>query len=250
MAFKNAATSGARFERDLPEGEHALQLYSVGTPNGQKVTILLEELGVAYDAWRINIMKGDNFSSGFVRISPNEKIPALVDRDGPDGAGEHCVMESGAILMYLAEKFESDLYPKAPRERSTVTQWVMWQMGTGPYLGQFGHFAVYAKEKIPYAIDRYTMETKRILDVLDKQLERTGAYVAGDSYTIADIAIFPWIVCLDLFYKAKEELGLKSYEHVQKWIENIAKRDAVMRGMQITGFTEDSNHYSTPGKSS
>eukprot|EP00171_Calliarthron_tuberculosum_P005970 IDg5970t1 len=148
MAFANKATSGARFERDLPEGEHALQLYSLGTPNGQKVSILLEELGVAYDGWRINILKGDNFSSGFVRVSPNEKIPALLDREGPDGKGEYSVIESGAILMYLADKFESDLYPKDPRERSAVTQWLMWQMGTGAIPGTVRPFLQVLQGKI------------------------------------------------------------------------------------------------------
>lgn len=224
-----------------------MQLYSLGTPNGQKVTILLEELGLAYDFFAINIMKGENFSSGFVAASPNEKIPVLVDKDGPEGR-DFSVFESGAILLYLLEKApDSPLMPKADAAaRSKVMQWLMWQMGSAPYLGQFGHFTKYAKEKIPYAMDRYTMEAKRLLDVLDKQLGR-AEFVAGSVYTVADIAIFPWIRCLDVFYGAAESLSMSEYKNVSRWVETVGKRPAVVRGMGISGFSEDTKHYSSAG---
>lgn len=245
--FQNADTSGPRFDAQLEVGEHPLQLYSLGTPNGQKVTVLLEELGLAYDFFAINIMEGGNFSSGFVAISPNEKIPALVDKDGPGGQ-EFTVFESGAILLYLMDKVpDSPLMPRTDDgARSKVMQWLMWQMGSAPYLGQFGHFSIYAKEKIPYAIDRYTMETKRLLDVLDKQLAR-GEYVAGDFFSVADIAIFPWIRCLDVYYNAAETLGISEYKNVSRWVESVGKRPAVVRGMAVTGFTEETQHYSSAG---
>lgn len=172
----------------------------------------------------------------------------LVDKAGPDGAGEFSVIESGAILMYLADKYDSELFPKCPRQRSTVTQWVMWQMDSAPYLGQFGHFYRYAKEKIAYAIDRYTMETKRLCDVLDKQLGRTNVYVRGDSYTIADIAIYPWIACLSVYYNADKVLGLNSYEHVQRWMKKVGERDAVKRGIAVLSFGAEEKHYSTTGE--
>lgn len=211
--MKNASTSGPRFEGELEVGEHPLQLYSLGTPNGQKITVLLEELGLAYDFFAVNILQQENFSSGFLRISPNEKIPALVDKDGPEGR-EFSVFESGAIMLYLLDKVpDSPLLPKDTAARSKVMQWLMWQMGSAPYLGQFGHFFKYAPEKIPYAIDRYTMEAKRLLDVLDKQLGR-GEFVAGDAYSVADIAIYPWIQCLDKFYSAREVLALDEYKNV------------------------------------
>lgn len=245
--FQNAETSGPRFEAELEVGEHSLQLYSLGTPNGQKVTILLEELGLAYDCFSINIMEGANFASGFVAINPNEKIPALVDKDGPGGK-EFSVFESGAILLYLVDKVpDSPMMPRGDdAARSKVMQWLMWQMGSAPYLGQFGHFSKYAKEKIPYAIDRYTMETKRLLDVLDKRLA-LAEYVAGDFFSLADIAIFPWIRCLDVFYNAAETLGLSEYKNVARWVESVGKRPAVVRGMAVSGFNEDAKHYSSAG---
>lgn len=176
-------------------------------------------------------------------VSPNEKIPVLVDKSEEE---DFAVFESGAILCYLAEKYESPLYPTDARKRSLVTQWLMWQMGTGPYLGQFGHFHKYCPEDIPYAKNRYETEAKRILDVLDKQLERTGAYVTGPDYTIADIAIAPWITCLDVYYKAKEHLQLEKYTHVQRWLEQLKKRESFARGwMRLT--SPDEKHYTTNG---
>jgi GSH-dependent disulfide-bond oxidoreductase len=181
-------------------------------------------------------------------MSPRVQIPALLDRSGPDGK-EFTVFESGAILMYLAEKVpETSLYPREPAARSKVVQWLMWQMGTAPYLGQFGHFFKYAPEEVPYAKNRYTMEAKRILDVLDKQLGR-AAYVTGGDYTVADIAIFPWIRCLDKFYGGGETLGLAGYANVARWLEEISARPAVVLGLQINGFSGDYMNHSSAGSS-
>jgi GST-like protein len=209
----NRPVSGATHERELPVGRHPLQLYSLATPNGQKVTILLEELlasghrGAEYDAWLIRINEGDQFGSGFVAINPNSKIPALVDRSGPEPVR---VFESGAILLHLAEKFRAFL-PTRPGARAECLSWLFWQMGSAPYLGGgFGHFYAYAPIKIEYAIDRFTMETKRLLDVLDKHLAN-NEYVVGSEYTIADVAIWPWYANLvkGWAYQAAEFLSVQ-----------------------------------------
>jgi GST-like protein len=230
----NRPTAGATHDKELPVGQHPFQLYSLATPNGQKVTILFEELlaaghaGAEYDAWLININEGDQFGSGFVAINPNSKIPALVDRSG--GAPVR-VFESGAILMYLAEKFGAFL-PTEGAARAECLSWLFWQMGSAPFVGGgFGHFYRYAPAKIEYAIDRYAMETKRQLDVLDKRLAQSE-YVAGGAYTIADIAIWPWYGGLvrGAIYKAAEFLAVHEYTHVLRWANAIAERPAVRRG--------------------
>ena len=235
FASTNRPVAGATHEAPLPVGAHPLQLYSLGTPNGVKVTILLEELlaaghtGAEYDAWLIDIGQGDQFGSGFVAANPNSKIPALIDRSGPT---PQRVFESGAILLYLAEKFGAFL-PAAPAARTEVLSWLFWQMGSAPFLGGgFGHFYVYAPEKIEYAINRYAMEAKRQLDVLDRQLA-TQAFVAGTGYSIADMAIWPWYGQLALgriYGNSAEFLGVDAYAHVQRWARAIADRPAVKRG--------------------
>ncbi|OJU90082.1 MAG: glutathione-dependent disulfide-bond oxidoreductase [Burkholderiales bacterium 66-5] len=233
----NRPTAGARFERELPVGQHPLQLYSLATPNGQKVTILLEELlalgitGAEYDAWLIDIGESDQFGSGFVAVNPNSKIPALVDRSA--GAAVP-VFESGAILLYLAEKFRA-FVPTEPAARAQVLSWLFWQMGATPYLGGgFGHFYAYAHEKQPYPIDRFTMEVKRQLDLLDKQLAR-HEYITGSDYTIADMAIWPWYGALVVneAYSAAEFLDAAAYTHVLRWQKQIAARPAVQRGRLV-----------------
>jgi GST-like protein len=233
----NRPTSGATHEKELPVGQHPFQLYSLATPNGQKVTIMFEELlavghtGAEYDAWLINITKGDQFGSGFVAINPNSKIPALVDRSG---ATPIRVFESGAILLYLAEKFRAFL-PADHATRTECLSWLFWQMGAAPYVGGgFGHFYAYAPTKIEYAIDRFAMETKRQLDVLDKRLA-TSEYLAGDTYTIADIAAWPWYGGLvrGHIYKAAEFLAVHEYRHVTRWASAIAARPAVKRGVIV-----------------
>ncbi len=230
----NRPIAGATHEKELPVGRHPLQLYSLGTPNGQKVTILLEELlalghsGAEYDAWLIRIGDGDQFGSGFVAVNPNSKIPALVDRSGPDPIR---VFESGAILLYLAEKFRAFL-PSEAGPRSECLSWLFWQMGSAPYLGGgFGHFYAYAPVKIEYAIDRFAMETKRQLDVLDRRLA-DNEYVAGPEYTIADMAIWPWYGGLvqGRLYEAGEFLSVQDYRHVRRWADAIGGRPAVARG--------------------
>lgn len=230
----NRADSGARHEKALPIGEHALQLYSLATPNGQKVTIMLEELlalGVVdaeYDAYLINIGEGNQFSSGFVDINPNSKIPALVDHSVDP---ELHVFESGAILLYLADKFGHFL-PKDIAARTEVMNWLFWLQGSAPYLGGgFGHFYAYAPEKFEYPINRFTMETKRQLDVLDKQLAK-NKFIAGDEYSIADIATWPWYgnLVLGNIYDAAEFLDVESYVHVVEWAKTISERKAVQRG--------------------
>lgn len=237
FASINRPVSGATHEKALPVGNHPLQLYSQGTPNGQKVTILLEELlalghtGAEYDAWLIRIQEGDQFGSGFVAVNPNSKIPALLDRSGPEPIR---VFESGAILLHLAEKFGAFLPREAARRAETLS-WLFWQMGSAPYLGGgFGHFYVYAPVKIEYAIDRFTMEAKRQLDVLDKLLAGRR-YIAGDEYTIADIAIWPWYgaVALGTVYDAAEFLQARDYEHLQRWAAEIGARPAVKRGRMV-----------------
>jgi GST-like protein len=230
----NRPDSGARFEQELPVGQHPLQLYSMGTPNGQKVTILLEELlalGVSqaeYDAHLIKISDGDQFSSGFVAVNPNSKIPALVDRSVEQPIN---VFESGNILLYLAEKFGHFL-PSDLAARTEVMNWLFWLQGSAPYLGGgFGHFYAYAPEKFEYPINRFTMEAKRQLDVLDKQLAK-HAYIAGDEYSIADIAIWPWYgnLVLGTVYNAAEFLDVASYQNVVRWAKVIEQRTAVQRG--------------------
>jgi GSH-dependent disulfide-bond oxidoreductase len=230
----NRPTAGATHEKELPVGRHPLQLYSLGTPNGQKVTILLEELlalghsGAEYDAWLIRIGEGDQFGSGFVAVNPNSKIPALLDRSGPDPIR---VFESGAILLYLAEKFGAFL-PSEAGPRAECLSWLFWQMGSAPYLGGgFGHFYAYAPVKIEYAIDRFAMETKRLLDVLDRRLA-DNEYVAGPEYTIADMAIWPWYggSVQGRLYEAGEFLSVQEYRHVRRWADAIGERPAVKRG--------------------
>jgi GST-like protein len=232
----NRPIAGATHEKALPRGRHPLQLYSLGTPNGVKVTILLEELlalghsGAEYDAWLINIGQGDQFGSGFVDINPNSKIPALLDVsvDPPIR-----VFESGAILVYLAEKFGAFLPTDATR--AECLSWLFWQMGSAPYLGGgFGHFYAYAPEKWEYPINRYTMEVKRQLDVLDRNLAERR-YMCGDTYTIADMAIFPWYGALaqGKLYESGEFLDVNSYTHLQRWIADIVTRPAVIRGQKV-----------------
>ncbi|HKT31550.1 MAG TPA: glutathione-dependent disulfide-bond oxidoreductase [Gammaproteobacteria bacterium] len=239
----NRPVSGPTHEKTLPVGKHPLQLYSQGTPNGQKATIMLEELlaaghkGAEYDAWLIEIGEGDQFGSGFVGINPNSKIPAMVDRSGPTPIR---LFESGSILMHLAEKFGAFL-PTAQPERAECLSWLFWQVGAAPYVGGgFGHFYNYAPTKIEYAIDRFAMEAKRQLDVLDKQLAK-HACVAGDAYTIADIAVWPWYggLVLGTLYHAAEFLSAKDYRHVLRWAQAIAERPAVQRGRIVNQTSGD-----------
>lgn len=232
----NRPISGATHDKDLPVGQHPFQLYSLATPNGVKVTVLLEELlaaghmGAEYDAWLIDIRKGDQFGSGFVAVNPNSKIPALLDRSGETPVR---VFESGAILLHLAEKFGAFLGDTA--DRPAVLSWLFWQMGSAPYLGGgFGHFYAYAPEKWQYPIDRFTMETKRQLDVLDQHLS-DKTYLTGEAYTIADIAIWAWYGALALghLYNAAEFLDVQSYKNLQRWASLIADRPAVKRGRMV-----------------
>ena len=237
FASINRPISGATSQSELPVGKHPLQLYSLATPNGVKVTVMLEELlalghkGAEYDAHLIKIMDGEQFSSGFVDINPNSKIPAMVDHstDTPTR-----VFESGAILLYLAEKFDA-LLPSDPSARAECLSWLFWQMGSAPYLGGgFGHFYAYAPVKIEYAIDRFTMETKRQFDVLDKRLA-DNQYLCGDEYTIADIAVWPWYgqVALNVVYEAAEFLQAHEYKHLNRWTKEIEARTAVVRGRMV-----------------
>jgi GST-like protein len=243
FASINRPVSGPTHDKELPVGKHPFQLYSLATPNGQKVTIMLEELlaaghrGAEYDAWPIQINDGEQFGSGFVAINPNSKIPALVDRSEPEPLR---VFESGSILLYLAEKFGAFL-PGDRRARTETLSWLFWQVGTAPFLaGGFGHFYAYAPVKIEYAIDRYAMETKRQLDVLDKQLA-AHAFVAGDEYTIADIATWPWYgeLVLGQVYKAGEFLSVHEYTNVVRWAKVIAERTAVKRGLIVNRTSGD-----------
>ena len=233
----NRPIAGATHEKELPVGRHPFQLYSLATPNGVKVTVLLEELlaaghtGAEYDAWLIRINTGDQFGSGFVGANPNSKIPALVDRSGPKPIR---VFESGAILLHLAEKFGAFI-PKDPALRAETLSWLFWQMGAAPYLGGgFGHFYAYAPIKIQYAIDRFAMEAKRQLDVLNRRLAESP-YLAGEEYTIADIAVWPWYGALvkGLVYGAAEFLNVQEYTHVLRWAEAIAARPAAKRGRMV-----------------
>jgi len=233
----NRPVSGSTHDKELPVGKHPMQLYSLGTPNGVKVTIMLEELlakghkGAEYDAWLIKIGDGDQFGSGFVKINPNSKIPALLDRSGPTPIR---VFETGAILVHLAEKF-GEFLPKEAVARAECLSWLFWQMGSTPYVGGgFGHFYAYAPTKIEYAIDRFAMETKRLLDVLDKRLG-DSEYVAGPDYTIADMACFPWYGGLAKFnqYGAAEFLAVREYKNVQRWADALLARPAVKRGRMV-----------------
>ena len=237
FASINRPIAGATHEKDLPVGRHPIQLYSLATPNGQKVTIMLEELlalgkkGAEYDAWLIRINNGDQFGSGFVAINPNSKIPAMVDRSGPKPIR---IFESGAILIHLAEKFGAFL-PTEPAERAECLSWLFWQMGSTPYIGGgFGHFYAYAPMKIEYAIDRFAMETKRLLDVLDRRLAESE-YVAGGNYTIADIAIWPWYGGLARAnsYGGAEFLSVHEYKNLLRWADAVAARPAVKRGRMV-----------------
>jgi GST-like protein len=237
FASINRPVAGATHDRDLPVGRHPLQLYSLATPNGVKVTIALEELlaagydGAEYDAWPIDIEQGDQFSSGFVAVNPNSKIPALVDRS----AGEAIrVFESGSILLYLADKFGAFL-PAATADRAEALSWLFWQMGSAPFLGGgFGHFYAYAPDKLEYPIDRYAMEVKRQLDVLDRRLA-ANEFLAGEDYTIADMATWPWYGQLvrGLLYDAAEFLQVQEYAHVLRWAEQLAERPAIIRGRRV-----------------
>ena len=232
FASINRPVSGATHDKVLPKGKHPLQLYSLATPNGVKVNIMLEELlaaghsGAEYDAWLISIKDGDQFGSGFVEVNPNSKIPALLDTSNGTR-----VFESGSILLYLAEKFGAFL-PKDSAKRTEVLNWLFWQMGSAPFVGGgFGHFYAYAPEKFEYPINRYAMETKRQLDVLDKQLAQ-HEFVAGDEYSIADMAIWPWYggIALNRAYNAAEFLDTQSYKHLMRWAKQLDERPAVKRG--------------------
>ena len=233
----NRPIAGATHEQALPRGIHPLQLYSLATPNGVKVTVMLEELlalghaGAEYDAWLIRINEGHQFGSDFVAVNPNSKIPALLDCSGPEPIR---VFESGSILLYLAEKFGA-FVPTEPARRAECLSWLFWQMGSGPFLGGgFGHFYAYAPTKIEYAIDRYAMEVKRQMDVLNRRLAE-NAYVGGDAYTIADMAIWPWYGALAKghLYEAGEFLQVNEYTHVLRWADEIARRPAVQRGRMV-----------------
>jgi GST-like protein len=243
----NRAVSGPLRDEELPVGRHPLQLYSLATPNGQKVGIMLEELlaaghaGAEYDAWLINISQGDQFTSGFVDINPNSKIPALVDRSGPEPIR---VFESGAILLHLAEKFGAFL-PREGAARAETLSWLMWQMGSAPFIGGgFGHFYAYAPTKIEYAIDRYTMETKRLLHVADTRLAQCR-YLAGDEYTIADMAVLPWFAGLwrgTVYNEARTFLSMDDYAHLGRWVEELLARPAVARGRKVTSLEMPERH--------
>jgi GST-like protein len=233
----NRPVAGPTHDKELPVGRHPLQLYSLATPNGVKVTVMLEELlalghhGAEYDAWLIKINEGDQFGSGFVAVNPNSKIPALMDRSGPTPIR---VFESGAILLYLAEKFGAFL-PVDPAARAECLSWLFWQMGSAPYLGGgFGHFYAYAPTKIEYAIDRFALEVKRQLDVLDRRLAESE-YLAGDSYSIADIAVWPWYggMAKGAQYGAGEFLQVQEYVNLQRWTNQIGERPAVQRGRMV-----------------
>jgi GST-like protein len=246
FAAINRPTAGAQHDKELPVGEHPFQLYSLGTPNGQKVTILFEELiaagdsGAEYDAWLVNIREGEQFGSGFVAINPNSKIPALLDRSGPEPIR---LFESGAMMLHLAEKFGAFI-PTDAKGRAECLSWLMWQMGSAPFIGGgFGHFYAYAPIKIEYAIDRYSMETKRLFDVANNRLGESR-FLAGDDYTIADMATYAWFGLLyrGLAYNdGATFLSLHEYEHVGRWVGEIGDRPAVKRGQKVnlpTGLIE------------
>lgn len=245
FASTNRPIAGPTHDKVLPVGQQPLQLYSLGTPNGQKVTIMLEELlaaghsGAEYDAWYIDILEGDQFGSGFTELNPNSKIPALLDRSNSDKPQR--VFESGSILVYLAEKFGAFL-PEDPAARTEALNWLFWQMGSAPFLGGgFGHFYVYAPVKIEYAIDRYAMEAKRQYDVLDRHFAE-HRFAAGEDYSIADMAIFPWYGAVALgqaYAGASEFLGLRDYRNVMRWVEEVGSRPAVQRGRRVNRKKEN-----------
>jgi GST-like protein len=244
FASINRPIAGPTHDKELPVGEHALQLYSLGTPNGQKATIMLEELLQAgkpaeYDAWYIDIGEGDQFGSGFVEVNPNSKIPALLDRTNPDKPQR--VFESGSILVYLAEKYDAFL-PKDPAKRTEALNWLFWQMGSAPFVGGgFGHFYVYAPIKIEYAIDRYAMEAKRQFDVLDRHLAE-NRYLAGDEYSIADMAVWPWYGAIALgqsYAGGAEFLATHEYKNFMRWTEEVAARPGVQRGRRVNRKVEN-----------
>ena len=249
FASINRPIAGPTHEEELPVGKHPLQLYSLATPNGVKVTVMLEELlalgheGAEYDAWLIRINDGEQFGSGYVAINPNSKIPVMVDHSVEK---PRRVFESGSILLYLADKFSAFL-PEDPDKRTEAINWLFWQMGSAPYLGGgFGHFYAYAPEKIEYAVDRFAMEVKRQLDVLDRHLA-DNEYMAGDEYSIADMAIWPWYGALakGLVYEAGEFLSVQDYKHVNRWTDAIAARPTVQRGRKVNrvfGKPEDQLH--------
>lgn len=246
FAAINRPIAGATHDKELPVGKHPFQLYSLATPNGVKVTVMLEELlalghsGAEYDAWMINIGEGNQFGSDFVDINPNSKIPAMMDRSGDTPTR---IFESGAMLLHLAEKFDAFL-PKDPAKRTECMSWLFWQMGSAPYLGGgFGHFYAYAPFKIEYCIDRFAMEVKRQLDVLDRRLA-DNEYLAGDEYTIADMAVWPWYGALvkGLIYEAGEFLQVHEYKNVIRWTDQISERPAVQRGRMVNrGWGEPSS---------
>ncbi|MDB3861934.1 glutathione-dependent disulfide-bond oxidoreductase, partial [Paracoccaceae bacterium] len=247
FASINRPIAGLTHEKALPIGQHPFQLYSQGTPNGIKVTVMFEELlemgyrGAEYDAWLVSIGKGEQFGSDFVNINPNSKIPALLDCSGDE---PQRIFESGAILLYLAEKFNSFL-PTQGSRRTEVLNWLFWQMSSAPYLGGgFGHFYVYAPEKIQYVIDRYAMEVKRQLDVLDRELSKKE-FIIGDDYTIADISIWPWYgrLVLGQQYGATDFLQVTDYHNVLRWAKNLSSRPAVMRGERINRKSKIPNQY-------
>jgi GST-like protein len=234
----NRPIAGPTHDKELPVGAHPMQLYSLATPNGVKVTVMLEELlalghkAAEYDAWPMKINDGEQFGSGFVAVNPNSKIPALLDRSGTEPVR---VFESGAILMYLSEKFGGAFLPTMPAARAECLSWLFWQMGAAPFLGGgFGHFYAYAPTKIEYAIDRYAMEVKRQMDVLNRRLAE-ARYLAGDEYTLADIAVWPWYGALakGLLYNSGEFLQVNEYTHVRRWTDEIAQRPAVKRGRMV-----------------
>lgn len=246
FAGTNRPIAGPTHDKELPSGQHPLQLHSLATPNGVKVTIMLEELlaaghaGAEYDAYPIDINEGDQFSSGFVDINPNSKIPALIDNSGDEPVR---VFESGSILLYLAGKFDAFL-PQDHTSRTQALNWLFWQMGSAPYLGGgFGHFYAYAPEKFKYPIDRFAMETKRQLDVLDRHLA-DNRHMSGEEYSIADIAIWPWygVLALGKLYDAGEFLDVSSYENLQRWTREIGKRDAVKRGRMVNRTWGEEEH--------
>lgn len=241
----NRPTAFPRSEKALPKGEHPLQLYSLGTPNGQKVSILLEELnslkGIEYDAWMIKIMELDQFTSEYTKLNPNQKIPAMYDYSLE---GEPLrLFESGSILLYLAEKYNAFL-PKDIRSKTECMNWLFWQVGTAPYIGGgFGHFFKYCPSSFEYCIDRFSMETKRILHVLELHLEGKD-YVLGKEYSIADIAIFPWIRCIETGYNAKEFLGLDDYKNISRWMNTLLARPAVQKGLKVNTEVLSERHSS------
>lgn len=255
----NRPTAGPRFERALPRGTAPLQLYSCGTPNGHKVTILLEELGLAYDAHFISIMAGDQFGSEFTARCPNSKIPMLVDQahatTAAEKAGGHSIFESGAIMLHLAEKTGSGLLPADPAQRSECLQWLFFQVGAGPFFGQFGHFHKYAPgaaqgRRIVYAHERYTMEVQRLCDVLERALADERPFLLGQQLTLADLAWFPWVRCLSTFYAARAELELEArFPRLMAWEKRLGERPAFVRGMRVNAFdaTPEYKNYSTAG---